>query len=94
MSEELHIVGLVVTASSSAEAALCAVISAMPASTVHAAQQGRLVVTIEAADTREMGRRMDAIRELPGVVSVLPVYQHCESLAVMNEEIGDGDDAS
>ena len=94
MSEELHIVGLVVTAPPRGETALGEAIAQLPGSTVHAAQQGRLVVTIEAADTREMGRRMDAIRELPGVVSVLPVYQHCESLAVMNEEIGDDDDAS
>lgn len=94
MSEELHIVGLVVAAVPSAEAALGAAIAAMPASTVHAAQHGRLVVTVEAADTREMARRMDAIRDLPGVLSVLPVYQHCESLAAMNEEIGDGNDAS
>jgi nitrate reductase NapAB chaperone NapD len=94
MSEELHIVGLVVTAPPWGETALGEAIAQLPGSTVHAAQRGRLVVTIEAADTREMGRRMDAIRELPGVVSVLPVYQHCESLAVMNEEIGDDDDAS
>lgn len=94
IAEELHIVGLVVQASSADDALLVAAIAGIVGSTVHAARGGRLVVTLEAADMREMARRMEAIRDLPGVVSVLPVYQHCESLAAMNEEIDDGDDAS
>lgn len=91
--EELHIVGLVVQGSSAGEGALGAALAGIAGSTVHGEQRGRLVVTLEAADAREMARRMDAIRDLPGVVSVLPVYQHCESLAAMNEEIDDGNDA-
>ena len=51
MSEELHILGLVVTAPPRGETALGEAIAQLPGSTVHAAQQGRLVVTIEAADT-------------------------------------------
>ncbi len=94
IAEELHIVGLVVQASSADDALLVAAIAGIVGSTVHAARGGRLVVTLEAADMREMARRMEAIRDLPGVVSVLPVYQHCESLAAMNEEIDDGDDPS
>lgn len=91
--DELHIVGLVVHASQAREAALAAALGGIAGSRVHGARDGRLVVTLEAADVQEMARRMEAIRELPGVVSVLPVYQHCESLAAMNEEIDDGDDA-
>ena len=46
---------------------------------------GKLVVVLERANSTEIMERIDAMRELPGVLSVELAYQHAEAAAAMQE---------
>lgn len=41
-------------------------------------EQSRLVITIEAATSREVTQLTERIQNFEGVLHVAPVYQHCE----------------
>jgi len=41
-------------------------------------EQSRLVLTMEAATGKEVMKLTEQIQNLDGVLSVTPVYQHCE----------------
>lgn len=49
--------------------------------------RGRIVVVLEGAASAAILDAMDAIREMPGVMNVNLVYQHCESATALAEEI-------
>lgn len=49
--------------------------------------EGKLVVVIEAASTRQVLDVVDATRALPGVLNVSLVYQHAEPAASMQQEL-------
>ena len=51
--------------------------------------RGKLVVVIEAESAPTVLDRLDAIRQVDGVLSVLLVYQHAESAQSMDEEVTD-----
>jgi nitrate reductase NapD len=75
--------------------AAAALVSAVPGVEVHASSaEGKIVVTCEAAGSRELLDRVDAIRGIEGVLSATLVYQHSEPLSSMLEEICHADHAS
>jgi nitrate reductase NapD len=53
-------------------------INAVPGLEVHAEQQGKLVVTAEARDVRELADFATNLGTLGGVISVAPVYHEYE----------------
>ncbi len=54
-------------------------INAVPGLEVHVEQQGKLVVTAEARDVRELAEFAISLADVGGVVSVAPVYHEYES---------------
>ena len=94
MSEQLHITGLVVHAMPSRLRGVADAIAAMPGAQVHAtAENGKLVVTLEAGTAQEMMAMVNGIQHTRGVLSAGLVYECVDSLEAMNEEISDAHDA-
>jgi len=86
MSEEIHIAGIIVAATRVHAATVKANLVLLPRTIVHAAaEDGRMVVTLETTSTQATLDCMDAIRALPGVLNVALVYQHAEPTAAMEE---------
>lgn len=87
---ELHIASLVVHALPQRLPEVRAAILAIAGSEIHGASHtGKLVVTLEAPSTDDMMARISEIQRLDGVLASALVYQHADTLAAMNEEIGD-----
>ncbi|WP_454668641.1 chaperone NapD [Achromobacter kerstersii] len=87
---ELHITSLVVHALPQRLPEVRAAILAIAGSEIHGASDtGKLVVTLEAPSTDDMMARISEIQRLDGVLASALVYQHADTLAAMNEEIGD-----
>ncbi|NMK47878.1 chaperone NapD [Achromobacter sp. Bel] len=87
---ELHIASLVVHALPRRLPEVRAAILAVAGSEIHGASDtGKLVVTLEAPSTDDMMARISQIQRLDGVLASALVYQHADTLAAMNEEIGD-----
>ena len=87
---ELHIASLVAHALPHRLPDVRAAISAIAGSDIHGASDtGKLVVTLEAPTTDDMMARISEIQRLDGVLASALVYQHADTLAAMNEEIGD-----
>ena len=90
MSEEVHISSLVVYAAPRRVQSIEDAIAVMPGARVHgSSSHGKLVVTLDASSTDEMLSRITAIQRVDGVLSAALVYQCCETLDAMNEEIPD-----
>jgi nitrate reductase NapD len=88
MSDEIHIAGIIVHAMPARLAEVRAHLAILPRCIVHAAEDdGRMVVTLEAESAPRTLDAMDAIRALPGVLSVALVYQHAEDATEMDEEM-------
>lgn len=94
MTDEAYIASMIVYAMPDRAQPLRGLINTMEGTEVHAAESGKLVVSMEAPSAGDLAMRIDAIRDLPGVLSVLPVYHHVESLASLEEEVQDGNDAA
>lgn len=91
--DELHIAGLVVLASVRRLHDVIEAISTLPDTRIHSfSPAGRLVVTTEAIGGMRMTERIEGIQRIDGVLSASLVYHCADSLAAMNEEIGDDDD--
>ncbi|WP_454673661.1 chaperone NapD [Achromobacter pestifer] len=87
---ELHITSMVVHALPQRLPDVRAAILAIVGSEIHGASDtGKLVVTLEAPSTDDMMARISEIQRLDGVLASALVYQHADTLAAMNEEIGD-----
>lgn len=84
--EELHVAGVLVHVVAGQAAALKAWLEALPGTYVHGATEAKLVVTLEADSTAEVAQLLERIRSAPGVLSALPVYQHNEPAAGIDEE--------
>jgi len=54
-------------------------INAVPGLEVHVEQQGKLVVTAEARNVRELADFATSLADVGGVISVAPVYHEYES---------------
>jgi nitrate reductase NapD len=88
MSDEIHIAGVIVSVSRAEADNVRAQLAHVPKAVVHAAaEDGRLVVTLETGSTKATLDYMDAIRALPGVYNVALVYQHAEPVHAMDEVI-------
>jgi len=84
--EQLHVAGVLVHAVAAEADAIRAFIATLPGAAVHGAAEGKLVVTLEAATSGVIMDRLSAIRDRRGVLSALPVYQHNEPAAQIDEE--------
>jgi len=88
--DEWHIAGVVVHAHPAHRRAVHDHIAGLPGAEVHAAgDDGRLVVTLEAASFRSIAAQLDVLHTIHGVLSAALVYQHGEDAASMNQEVGD-----
>jgi len=89
-NEELHIASLVVHSTPARAERVAAAVALLPEARVHAqTAQGKLVVTLEAADAATVTQRVAEIGRIDGVLSAALVYQCADRLAAMNEEIPD-----
>lgn len=83
---ELHIASCVVRVRREAMAGAIAPIEAAAGGQIDASDaSGKLVVVLEGPSTGSLLDRMDAIRKIPGVLSIEMVYQHAEEESVMKE---------
>ena len=86
VSEEIHIAGIIVATARSHSESVRAALAILPGAIIHtAAEDGRMVVTLETTSAPATLDCMDAIRALPGVFNVALVYQHAEPAAAMEE---------
>ncbi len=85
---EVHVAGFVVRAYPAAVPRVAAALATMPGVQVHAAtDEGKLVVTAEAADAATIADTLCRIQTHDGVLSAALVYQHIESIEAMSEEV-------
>lgn len=88
MTNEIHIAGIIVATSHNHSERIRANLALLPNTIVHvAADDGRMIVTLETDSAKATLDCMDAIRALPGVFNVALVYQHAEPEAAMQEVI-------
>jgi nitrate reductase NapD len=80
MSDEMHIAGIVVRAAPTRVNAVRRALGEVPGTEIHAEEDGKLVVTIEAASAVELADRVTGIGRFDGVLSAAPVYHHAEDL--------------
>jgi len=73
-SDEYHVASFVVTCQPENANDVVASIDAMPGLEVHAEEQGKLVVTAEADDVRELADITAKLEAVRSVFSVAPVY--------------------
>ena len=82
MPSELHVSSLAVHARPERLAPVCAGIGALEGAEVHlTTPAGKIVVTLETADERQVLDRVEAIRALPGVLTVALVFHRIDSTA-------------
>jgi nitrate reductase NapD len=92
-ASEVHIAGVFVQVRPGYGTSVATALAALPNTEVHGdGSAGRLVVVCECASAGETLSLIDRMRELPGVLNVALVYQHAESAAAMEEEIGHEND--
>lgn len=88
--DELHVASLVVHALPRRQHLVAQALAALPSAEVHAlADNGKLVVTLEAPTAEAMSSLVAGIQRLDGVVTAALVYQCADSLDAMNEEVPD-----
>lgn len=79
MSAQLHTSSVVVHGKPAEIDAISRSIENLPGAEVHGrSDQGKLVVTLEAATEQDLLERIDAINHLRGVLSVALVFHHVE----------------
>jgi len=82
MPSELHISSLAVQVRPERLSGACAAIAALDGAEVHhTTASGKVVVTLETADERQVLDRVEAIRILPGVLTVSLVFHRIDSAA-------------
>lgn len=92
MSEELHIISLIVHSMPAHTEQVSAAIIELPEARIHGADSnGKLVVTLEAATSSEILDQVAVIQQAHGVINVAMVYQHVESLESLNTEMHHAD---
>lgn len=73
-----HIASLVVRARPDLAAEVAGRIAAAPDAEVHAIEDGKIVVVLEAATERSLADRMDELRQEPGVLLVNLVFHQVD----------------
>jgi nitrate reductase NapD len=85
-SPEIHIAGVLVLCRPLDLMRVSRAVDSLDAAEVfQSSVEGKLVVVIEAAASRDVVTVIDAIRGLPGVLDVALVYQHAEPAAAMQQ---------
>ena len=88
--DEWHIAGVVVHAIPEQIEPVRQAIESMAGAEVHAVNAaGKLVVTLEAPSSRSISAHLEHMQRLAGVMAATLVYQHCEDMASMQEEMTD-----
>lgn len=70
----VHIASFIVRARPELAGAVAARIAGAPATEIHAVENGKIIVVVEAAGERELADRMDEVRNDPDVLMVSLVY--------------------
>lgn len=78
MAEELHISSIVVHARPEFVSEAARAIEAIPGAEIHQRLAGKLIVTLETANTGDIMQRIERINDLPGAVATALVYHHWE----------------
>lgn len=91
MTELLHVASFVVQHRPEQSAALDAAIAAAGRTELAARDGARSVILCEGDSEREVVARMEALRDVDGVMSISLIYHHAESVESMLEEIPDAD---
>jgi nitrate reductase NapD len=76
---EYHVASYVVRTRPEDGGRVAGSINAIPGLEVHVEQQGKLVVTAEARNVRELAEFAISLQDLGGVISVAPVYHEYEN---------------
>jgi nitrate reductase NapAB chaperone NapD len=71
---EYHVASYVVSTQPEHAARVAEHINSMTSLEVHAVQEGKLIVTAEARDTRELAEIMGSLEQVDSVIAVAPVY--------------------
>ena len=75
---EYHVASYVVSCRAQDGTAVAATIEAMPGLEVHVEEKGKLVVTAEAADVKELADMTAQLEAIRSVIAVAPVYHEFE----------------
>ncbi|MCP4302048.1 MAG: chaperone NapD [Gammaproteobacteria bacterium] len=78
-NNEYHVASYVVSTRPEHGGRVAECINGMPGLEVHVEQQGKLVVTAEARDVRELAEFATSLEDIGGVISVAPVYHEYEN---------------
>jgi nitrate reductase NapD len=76
---EYHVASYVVNTRPEDGGSVAERINAVPGLEVHVEQQGKLVVTAEARNVRELADFATSLADVSGVISVAPVYHEYEN---------------
>ena len=88
--DEWHVAGVLVHADPGQVDSVRQAIELMAGAEFHASNAaGKLVVTLEAPSSRAISAHLEHMQRLPGVLAATLVYQHCEDMASMQEEMDD-----
>jgi nitrate reductase NapD len=71
---EFHVASYVVSTRPEHAAQVSEHINSMPGLEVHAEEKGKLIVTAEARDVRELADVMGSLEQVNSVIAVAPVY--------------------
>lgn len=86
--ERLHIASLVVHSTPKRASGVAELAAALPGAQVHAiSPKGKLVVTLEAADSDTVMAHVGTLQRTDGVLSVAMVYECSDTLESMNSLI-------
>jgi nitrate reductase NapD len=76
---ELHIASFIVRTRADDAADVAHRIAAIEGAEVHAVEDGKIIVVVEASGERELADRMDDLRGLPEVLMVNLVYHQADA---------------
>ena len=76
---ELHIASFIVRTRADDAAGVAHRIAAMEGAEIHAVEDGKIIVVVEAPGERELADRMDDLRGLPDVLMVNLVYHQADA---------------
>lgn len=89
LADEVHVSSLVVQVRPEGMATIRERIERLPGAEVHAAEAGKIVVTLETDGERPIRAAIETIHSWPGVLGAALVFHHVEPRASM--ETGDAD---
>jgi len=91
----MNISGVIVYAAAEQSDSVTKDLNAIDGVEVHAAESGKLVVTVEHESINGLADQVMAFQDMPGVLSVAMVYQHNEDLETLSgDEVLPEDDTA